>query len=300
MEVIALLKSKELTQTLLVLSTTATSLAARAAIVNALTISETHENFTRNWTTAGKSFSVLLSTYPDVLYISIQNTTLERCYLNITTLEGNRVFQEYGIIPENYYSQSAILDSIDNDAAYNALHGAPGNVTSLIPAQDRGDIGPENATHSGLFLGPLMFNTTTEKPGSIYIASLTVPVYNNTTALLAARNILGYMTVVFNLQSLIEITQSTQGLGRTGQVLLLGPESRMNRWDNTSGEFKLTQNYQYILPPANNPHLALQTFPIVRYPIAMKAWENANGKGGVAGVDLATKDAFGTKSSVGY
>ncbi|KAF8242151.1 hypothetical protein K440DRAFT_607807 [Wilcoxina mikolae CBS 423.85] len=300
LEVIALLKSKELTQILLVLSTTATSLAARVAIVNALTIPETHENFTRNWTTAGKSLSVLLSTYPDVLYISVQNTTLERCYLNITSLEGNRVFQEYGIVPENYYGRSAILDSLDNDAAYNALHGAPGNVTSLIPAQDRGDIGPANATRSGLFLGPLMFNTTTEKPGPIYIASLTVPVYNNTTALLAARNILGYMTVVFNLQSLIEITRSTEGLGRTGQVLLLGPESRMNRWDNTSGEFKLTQNYQYILPPANNPHLALQTFPIVRYPIAMKAWENANGKGGVAGVELATKDAFGTKSSVGY
>jgi len=300
LEVIALLKSKELTQTLLLLSTTATSLAARAAIINALAIPETHENFTRNWTTAGRSFGVLLSTYPDVLYISVQNTTLERCYLNITTLEGNKVFEEYGIVAENYYDSSVILDSLNKDAAYNALDGAPGNVSSLIPTEDRGDIGPANATRSGLFLGPLMFNTTTEKPGPIYVASLTVPVYNNTTAVLSARNILGYMTVVFNLRSLIDITKSTEGLGRTGQVLLLGPESRMNRWDNTSGEFELTANYQYILPPTSNPHLALQSLPMSRYPVAMKAWQNANGKGGVAGVDLATKDAFGTKSSVGY
>lgn len=299
LEVIALLKSKEFSQALLLYSTTAISLAARVSIINALTIPASSENFARNWTAASRTFSVLLSNYPDVLYVSVQNTTLERCYLNITTLEGNRAFEAYGVVPAGFYRRDAILDSIDVVAAYNALGGAPGNVSSLVPAQDRGDIGPANATGEGLFLGPLMFNSSTAAD-ALFIASLTVPVFNNTTAVLAARNVLGYMTVVFNLRTLIGITRSTEGLGRTGRVLIVGPESRMNRWDNSSGEFQLSDSFQYILPPKDNPQLALDVLPISRYPVALKAWHQARGRGGIAGVDLNTRDAFGTRSSVGY
>ncbi|CCX07589.1 Similar to Two-component system protein B; acc. no. Q9P4U6 [Pyronema omphalodes CBS 100304] len=300
LEVIALLKSKELTQTLLLLSTTATGLAARISIIDALTIPENHENFTRNWTDASKAFSTFLSSYPDVLYVSVQNLTLDKCYLNITTVTGNQIFEDYGLVPVGHYFEAPILDNLNIPAAFNALEGAPGNVSTLIPAEDRDGIVPANATRSGLFLGPLMFNTTTSQTGPIYVASLTVPVFNNTTAVLSARNILGYMTVVFNLQSLIDITKSTEGLGKTGKVLLLGPESRLNRWDNTTGEFRLTENYQYILPPTNSPELALRKVPVRQYPAAMRAWQNSNARGGISGVDLDTRDAFGTKSSVGY
>ena len=297
LEVIALLKSKEFTQVLLLYSAKATSLAARVNIVNALALPSTSENFTSNWMTVSHSFSVLLSNYPDVLYVSVQNATLEHCYLNITTLEGNRAFEDYGVVSAGFYSRSPILDGTNAVAAYNALDGAPGNVSLLVPAQDRTDIGPANATRGGLFLGPLMFNSSAD---TLFIASLTVPVFNNTTTAPAARNVLGYMTVVFNLHSLLAITRSTEGLGRTGQVLIVGPENRLNRWDNSSGEFHLSGRFQYVLPPKDSPQLALEVLPISRYPVAMKAWRHANGKGGIAGVDLDTWDAFGVKSSVGY
>lgn len=299
LEVIALLKSKEFTQVLLLYSAEATSLAARVSIVNALTIPATSENFLSNWTAASHSFSVLLSNYPDVLYVSVQNATLEHCYLNITTLEGNRAFEDHGVVSAGFYSRSPILDGTDAVAAYNALDGAPGNISLLVPAQDRSDIGPANATTGGLFLGPLMFNSSAAAD-ALFIASLTVPVFNNTTAVPAARNVLGYMTVVFNLRSLLAITRSTEGLGRTGQVLIVGPENRLNRWDNSSGEFRLSGSFQYVLPPKDSPQLALEVLPISRYPVALKAWRHANGRGGVAGVDLDTRDAFGIKSSVGY
>ena len=294
------MKSKELSQTLLVFATTARSLAARAHIVTALAIPETHENFTRNWTAAQKSFSIFLSTYPDVLYVSVQNKTLNRCYLNITSLEGYDLLN----LGEDYNrAQQGIFDGVNDIAAYNAIDGAPQAFRGLVPTEDKEGISPADINADGVFLGPVNFERRDQgESGPVYAASLTVPVYNNTTVVPSERDTLGYMTVVFNIHSLLQVTNNTMGLGNTGQVLLLGPENRLNRWNNASGEFvinKATDNYQYILPPKNRPDVALRTQPVSKYPVAYEAWRAARGMGNYSGVALDSRDAFGEQSSIG-
>jgi osomolarity two-component system sensor histidine kinase SLN1 len=56
------------------------------------------------------------------------------------------------------------------------------------------------------------------------LVSLTLPIVDN----LDLSVVLGYMTVVAAASSLIEVTQSREGLGNTGMVLLVGPNRREN------------------------------------------------------------------------
>lgn len=56
------------------------------------------------------------------------------------------------------------------------------------------------------------------------MVSLTLPIVDN----LDPSVVLGYMTVVAAASSLIEVTQSREGLGNTGMVLLVGPNRREN------------------------------------------------------------------------
>jgi osomolarity two-component system sensor histidine kinase SLN1 len=298
LEVIAALKSRELSQTLLVFTTTARGLASRVSIANALAVPETSPNFITNWTTAAISFSVLLSTYPDVLYVSVQDRTLTKCYLNLTTVEGQ------DILGVAYDESEQILDSIRETAAYNALDGAPAQFTTLIPTEDPTGIDASDINGDGVFLGPTSFEKTTgNNTNTVYVASMTVPVYNNTTAVPSARDTLGYMTVVFNIHSMLDVTQTTQGLGNTGKVMLLGPENRLNRWDNSTGDFAINarnDSYQFLLPPMSNPSIFLQKQLVRQYPLVAKAWREARAKGNYSGVDLNTRDAFGVRSSVGY
>ena len=59
---------------------------------------------------------------------------------------------------------------------------------------------------------------------SYALVSLTLPIVDN----LNSTFILGYMTVVASASSLIQVTQSREGLGNTGMVLLVGPNRREN------------------------------------------------------------------------
>ncbi|KAI5776356.1 hypothetical protein EDC01DRAFT_482465 [Geopyxis carbonaria] len=299
LEVIASLKSKELSQSLLVYSVTARSLAARVNIANALALPENHPNFTRNWTTARQTFSTLLSTYSEVVYVSVQNLTLETSYMNLATTGGYEIMEE-SILNMNSTMRNStreIFDVQGTVAAYEC-DGAPPGIASLVPFENVQDLVPikvSDITADGLFLGPLLYNRT-------YVASLTVPVYNNTTAIPSERKTLGFMTVVFNIVELLDIVNDTLGLGN-GQVLVLGPDNRINRWENSTGTFQIDakkDRLRYLLPPKENQSMALTTDVVGSYPVAVTAWQNANAKGGISATELDTKDSFGKKVAVGY
>jgi hypothetical protein len=188
--------------------------------VNALAIPETHENFTRNWAATGKSLSILLSTLPDVLYVTVRNKTLDRCYLNITSIEGYDLLDLSKVYDRN---SQGFLDSNGDVAAYNAPDGAPPEFRSLVPAQDRDGISPTDINGDGVFLGPVTFERRDRgQSGAVCAASLTLPVFNNTTAVQSERATLGFMTVVFNIHPLLEVTRNTMGLGDTGQGVAAG------------------------------------------------------------------------------
>lgn len=70
-----------------------------------------------------------------------------------------------------------------------------------------------------------MFSQANSSYQSYALISLTQPIVDNTDPAV----VLGYMTVVAAASSLIDVTQSREGLGDTGMVLLVGPNRRVSK-----------------------------------------------------------------------
>ena len=79
-----------------------------------------------------------------------------------------------------------------------------------------------------MFGSILQANTSLQ---SYALVSLTLPVIDNTDPDV----VLGFMTVVASATSLIEVTQSREGLGNTGMVLLVGPNRRVSDFGKGRG-----------------------------------------------------------------
>ncbi|KAL4928998.1 putative sensor histidine kinase/response regulator TcsB/Sln1 [Aspergillus undulatus] len=130
-----------------------------------------------------------------------------------------------------------------------------------------------------LLLGPLATNI------SFSLLSLTVPIINNTSA----ADVLGYITVVSSAANLQEVLSSRQGLGKTGQVLLLSPSRPDNRFASGTGPATATsaphteglaeQQVRYVFEPTPLPGQLMRhsaalssgaSFPLREYPIALE------------------------------
>lgn len=107
--------------------------------------------------------------------------------------------------------------------------------------------------NGGLLLGPLVINET------YALMSLTVPIRSN-----GGTFILGYMTIVASAESLIDVTESREGLGKSGVVLIIGPVSASNRFNASQPTSNATYvptdldafadlSVHFILPPLAAP-----------------------------------------------
>jgi osomolarity two-component system sensor histidine kinase SLN1 len=85
---------------------------------------------------------------------------------------------------------------------------------------------PLNQT-SILVLGPMQVND------SFALLSMTLPIVDNSNSQI----VLGFMTVVASASSLIDITNSREGLANTGIVLMIGPSRRPNRFSGSQIPF---------------------------------------------------------------
>lgn len=182
-------------------------------------------------------------------------------------------------------------------AGYANVNGAPTEIVELIPGEGRGEplITPGDITDDGLFLGPVKL------PGDRFVASLTLPVYNNTTVMLATdKTKLGFMTVVFNINALREVTNDTNGLGR-GKVLVVGPGNRLNRWEaQEAGGFRIDREeagIKYLLPPKGEEGLALSTVRGGEWGSVLDLWHY---RGNKTGVEMDARDPSGVKVAIGY
>ena len=95
-------------------------------------------------------------------------------------------------------------------------------------------VGPQ--AQSGLLLGPWQINST------FSLVSLTVPVINNTSAV----EVLGWLTAVMDARLIQEVLTTAQGLGKTGETLLVGPVNSTNLFSNG-----ITYNTNHGDPPAD-------------------------------------------------
>ncbi|KAL5365236.1 hypothetical protein BJX96DRAFT_179661 [Aspergillus floccosus] len=117
---------------------------------------------------------------------------------------------------------------------------------------------------SSLLLGPLVINA------SFSLISLTLPIVNNTSD----TDILGYMTIVASGESLQRAVTSRDGLGKTGQVLLLGPSRADNRF--------LTHDQS--VTASSTPNQSVLADSQVRYIFEPTPFPNQHSKGSRAAV----------------
>ncbi|KAI0394307.1 hypothetical protein F5Y17DRAFT_475987 [Xylariaceae sp. FL0594] len=164
----------------------------------------------------------------------------------------------------------------------------------------------------GLMLGPLVINE------SYALISLTLPVRQNSRSDV----VLGYMTVVAEATPIIEIVHSPEGLGNTGNVLLIGPATGWNRFSKYNLPANSTTNaaanfsnvdVQFVFPPSvelNRPNRHLhhdydshnfdRPFKVTEYNAAYKAFTNRNPAINNASSLLSTTNKEGTPVAVGY
>ncbi|SMR41854.1 unnamed protein product [Zymoseptoria tritici ST99CH_1E4] len=158
-----------------------------------------------------------------------------------------------------------------------------------------------------LLLGPWSINS------SFSLMSLTVPVTNNTNRI----EILGHLTVVLDARLIYQVTNSLQGLGKTGETLLLGPAARNNHFNETimtsvGDKTRMDFDVQYIVPvnatrssnkqsPARSmatPAFNASQFPVIYDALALTL--QSNSMADVSGGDVRAKNEAGEKVSVGY
>ncbi|CAK7211641.1 Histidine kinase osmosensor [Sporothrix bragantina] len=167
--------------------------------------------------------------------------------------------------------------------------------------------------NGGLLLGPLILNS------SFALISLTVPVRQNSNQFL-----LGYMTIVAAATSLIEVQQSPEGLGQTGVVLIIGPNTQWNRFNATDPASNNTyvpedrdefgeNEVHFILPPLasasgqerhNNYDFQsgtyTDTFKMSQYPAVLDVFSDQINTVNNATATLSTKNEQGYDVAVGY
>lgn len=163
-----------------------------------------------------------------------------------------------------------------------------------------------------LVLGPLVVNQ------SYALLSLTLPVRRTSRE----RAVLGYMTVVAEATPIISIVSSLEGLGSTGNVLLVGPATGWNRFSKYNLPANSTSpaaanfssvDVQFVLPPGSrdgqtNRHTKYdlmsghfgEPFKVTQYNAAYKAFTHRNLATNNSSSMLSTTNEQGIAVAVGY
>ncbi|KIV81337.1 hypothetical protein PV11_03528 [Exophiala sideris] len=185
----------------------------------------------------------------------------------------------------------------------NLTYSAPSAGTNVSTVSYMGrDIDPDKP----LYIGPLAINE------SYSLLSVTVAMINNTSR----SDVLGWLTVLVSGSMLYNVQNSPEGMGNTGETLLIGPDTTSNQFDSeirgsTPTEAK-SQEVKFILPPSSNSTLqnrhasrasiANYTIPFLMssYPAVVAAWTKTNKDVNNAGAFISTNNEDGTRVSAGY
>ncbi|KAK4865454.1 hypothetical protein LT330_009242 [Penicillium expansum] len=281
LELVATTKASQIASNLDLLETTCKSIATRILIQSALKRYYAGNKSDENWTNPRADMQSALGSrgyldlYQAIIYSkngkggeqtllnqtsdSVPDITLPYTYSNGTSVQlGN---DGLGYPPSLYPNLTYVGGSGDNDS------------TIVYPFSDY-TLGLDSA----LLLGPLKVNN------SFSLLSLTLPIVNNTSD----TEILGFMTIVASASNLQGVVSSRDGLGNTGQVLLIGPSRRANTFAPSEQPATATSaasaaalggaQVHYIFEPTPLPtqasrHSGMSTdtpFALSTYPIALQ------------------------------
>ncbi|CAG8030168.1 unnamed protein product [Penicillium olsonii] len=281
LELVATIKASQIASNLDLLETTCKTFATRILIQSALRRYYAGNNSVENWTNAiadvqsalgGRGY---LSLYQAIIYSKNGKDGVESL-LNVTSDTVPDI-----TLPFNYGNGTSV--KLGNEGL-----GYPPSLYPNLTYRATGDNG-STAVYafsdytfglaSALLLGPLKVNS------SFSLVSLTLPIVNNTSN----TEIMGFMTVVASAANLQNVISSRDGLGESGQVLLLGPSRPANVFAASDQPATSTSaahaegldqaQVHYVFEPTPLPtqasrHLGMSTdtpFALSAYPMALRA-----------------------------
>lgn len=170
--------------------------------------------------------------------------------------------------------------------------------------------GTQLYSNSSLVLGPFIVNE------SFALLSITMPIINNTSA----TDILGWLSVVTNGKLLFDVEESVAGLGGTGEILIIGPDTpdnklppelQRNKATKVNRTLAKSQKVRFVLPPLQNLSRSSRhpahaygasdaPFEMQKYPAILDANTNTNHQVQNAGSILSTHNEENKKVSVGF
>lgn len=156
-----------------------------------------------------------------------------------------------------------------------------------------------------LLLGPFVVNST------FALVSLSTPIVNATDS----NDVLGFLTTVINASLISAVIESPEGLGDTGETLILGPAAGTNKFpSNIMRDANMMQNsrfeVRYILPlndtsagrhpkhvkSSDNAPFNASDYPIIYNAIAAAEINSSDS----SGANVKAKNEAGKPVSVGY
>ncbi|KAL4739897.1 Two-component system protein B [Aspergillus similis] len=309
LELAATIKSSQITSNLDLLETTCKTIITRILIQSALQSyyagNTTEENFASSITDVQSALGSrgYLSLYQASIYArGVENgESTARRLLNVTSDEVPEIR-----LPYDHPNGTAVMLGDDGLGYPPSLY--PNLTEDATTNKTYAFGGVPVTTSQPLLLGPLATND------SFSLISLSLPIINNTSA----ADILGYITVVASAANLQDAMSSRQGLGNSGQVLLLAPARPENRFPIGSRPATATsepqiagldnQQVRYVFRPTPLPgnkrrhSLAVASgasFPLRDYPIALDVLRQPYESINHSITDLSSKNENGSHVAVG-
>ncbi|KAJ6264365.1 hypothetical protein Dda_0510 [Drechslerella dactyloides] len=290
------LKRSQMVQAIETLETLASSIATRSAPLSLLNRYYKNNVSDTTWQYTIEDIGTALSSQRFYVAATLYNSNLTEAVLNVTAKPPRDPnFQD----PENGSNTIEIL--YDNSGAPQAanwnghndlpdlLYPRASNVSET--SSDRIAMFNQYSIEArrSLLLGPVMVNST------YYILSFTVPVHNTT----GNGVLLGFWTVLLDAKLLVDIVNTTQGMGDTGQTLLVGPNTITNVFEPNDRVFTDDTEFRYLLPPALTPTLFGTVEKMGSFQAVKACYLNAN-ESEDAIAELDTRNAQNQRVSVGF
>ncbi|KAL9103238.1 MAG: hypothetical protein Q9163_001689 [Psora crenata] len=256
----ASLHADQLSSSLFLLLSSVQAISTRVIIQSALQRYALGNNTDANWVRATSDIQSALGTGAGASVMLLQAQIFS---MNGTGLGGPYSLINVtasgvlGTIPLPYLnpngSRSYLGDNVTGypEALYPSLQYNSTIVNATLNVSHVFFAGNRLHTNSSVFLGPWLLNET------FGLVSVTVPVNNNT----CMTDNLGWLTVVINARSIMQTAQSVQGLGDTGQILIVSPDTPDQRLPPTiqgnldslvDRDLAKTQNVRFVIPPTQN------------------------------------------------
>ncbi|CEJ61363.1 hypothetical protein PMG11_09898 [Penicillium brasilianum] len=308
LELVATIKASQIASTLEVVEVTCKTISTRILIQAALKRYYAGNDSTSNWSNSILDFQSalgsrgFLSLYQVMLYsrngengdsplLNVTSDTLPDITLPYTDANGTAVMLGDEVFPPMLYPNLTYTQSANDNSSWT------------VRAFSDYTLGLSTT----LLLGPLWVND------SFSLISLTLPIVNNTSD----TELLGFMTVMASAASIQDVISSRDGLGDTGQVLLLGPSRPENLFAGDAQPATATSTadsagladaqVHYVFEPTPLPgqmsrHREMTTstpFALSKYPVALEVMRQSYDQENGSISRLSTTNEEGARVAVG-